>query len=173
MQMKRGTLLVALIAAALSTPAAAQTVSYLEAGEPTFSLTYPDGWEVRMPRTAGRNVISAYPTDGSLLWQGMWVMKESTSVEDAIARLEGMQRGLFQDVKLTGDPWSEELGSVEARCFESTGRYQGDQAVESFMALFELPGQRVGAVAYIGDPAGIETHRADLETLLESLEVMP
>jgi len=171
--MKKSTLAALLIIAALPIAAAAQTVSYLDAGEPAFSLTYPDGWEIRTPRTEGRNVISAFPTDGSLLWQGMWVMKESTSVEDAIARLEAMQRGLFQDVKLTGDPWNEELGGVEARCFKATGKYQNEQPVESFMALFELPGRRVGAVAYIGDPAGLETHRADLESLLGSLEVTP
>ena len=138
--MKKGTLAVLLIVAALPTAAAAQTVSYLEAGQPAFSLTYPDGWEVRTPRTEGRNVMSAYPTDGSLLWQGMWVMKDSTSVEDAIARLEAMQKGLFEEVKSNREPWSEKLGGVEARYFEATGKYQGDQPVKSFMALFELPG---------------------------------
>jgi hypothetical protein len=79
-----------LIAVGMVNVARAQMVTYLQGREPEFSVTYPDGWEVRMPRTDGRNVISAYPTDGSMLWLGMWIMKESTSVDDAVERLRAM-----------------------------------------------------------------------------------
>ena len=155
----------------LSSSATGQRMTYMAGGEPAFSLSYPDGWEIRTPRTEGRNVISAYPTDGSLLWQGMWIMKESTTVEEAIARLQAMERGLFEDVKLNQEPWTEQVGGVEAHCYRGTGKYQGDKPVESFMALFELPGERVGALGYIGDLDGIESHRADLEAMLQSLEI--
>lgn len=168
--MKRCSVLSIVAVACLASTAAAQRVAYMEGDEPAFSLTYPDGWEIRTPRTEGRNVISAYPTDGSLLWQGMWIMRESTSVEDAIARLQAMEKGLFEDAKLSQEPWAETVGGLEARCYKGTGKYQGDKPVESFMALFELPGQRVGVVAYIGEPDAIEAHQTDLANLMGSLE---
>lgn len=170
--MKPWIVLSALAVVGLASAARAQRVTYMEGGEPAFSLSYPDGWEIRTPRTEGRNVISAYPTDGSLLWQGMWIMKESTSVDDAIARLQEMERGLFEDVESSKEPWTETVGGLETRCYKGTGKYQGDKPVESFMALFELSGRRVGVVSYIGDPEGIEAHRADIEALLGSLEAV-
>lgn len=168
--MKRGLLLSVFVFVGLAAFATAQKVTYLQGEEPAFSLTYPDGWEIRTPRTEGRNVISAYPTDGSLLWQGMWIMKESTGVEDGIARLQAMEKGLFEDVKLNREPWTATVGGLEARCYKGTGKYQGDKPVESFMALFELSGQRVGVVAYIGEPDAIKAHQTDLEALMGSLE---
>jgi len=38
------------------------------------------------------------------------------------------------------------------------------------MALFNLPGKRVGALGYIGDPEAINAHRAELEEMMKSLE---
>ncbi len=42
------------------------------------------------------NVISAFPTDGSLLWQGIWIMRDTTSVDEAMERLKGMERGSLE-----------------------------------------------------------------------------
>ena len=98
-------------------------------------------------------------------------MRDSTSIEDSLARLEAMEKGLFADSKLIKDPWTERVGDLTLRCFMGSGTYQGDQAVESFMALFELPGNQVGAVGYIGDPAAIKAHGEDLHDLLQSLEI--
>jgi hypothetical protein len=169
--MKRTFLFLTVALIAISGSATAQQMTYNQGGEAAFSVTYPDGWEIRTPRTEGRNVISAYPTDGSLLWQGMWIMRDSESVEDSLARLEAMETGLFKDAKLIREPWTEKLGDLTLRCFMGSGRYQENQAVETFMALFQLPGNRVGALGYIGDPEAIKAHAEELHSLLQSLEV--
>lgn len=151
----------------------AQRITYLHDDAPAFSITYPVGWEIRTPRSEERNVISAYPTDGSLLWQGMWIMSESTSLEDALARLQAMELGLFKDAQPTQDPWTEKIGDLEVRCYRGRGLYQGDKPVETFMALFQLPDQQVGVLGYIGDPESLRTHAEDLRSILGSLRVVP
>ncbi len=168
--MKRWVVLAILAVVGLANAATAQMMTYMQDGEPAFSLTFPDGWEIRTPRVEGRNVISAYPTDGSLLWLGMWIMRQSTSVDDAVERLKAMELGLFEDVKLLKEPWTESVGGFEARCYKGTGRFKGETTVESFMAFFELPGEKVGALGFIGEPDGVKAHQAELETLLRSLE---
>ena len=169
--MKRILLVAAIAFIALGTAALAQTMTYTQGGEPAFSVTYPVGWEIRTPRSEGRNVISAYPTDGSLLWQGMWIMRDSTSLEESLERLEAMETGLFEEAKLIQEPWTETVGDLALRCYRGTGKYQGKQTVESFMALFELPAGQIGAIGYIGDPEAIETHAEGLHSLLQSLAV--
>jgi hypothetical protein len=169
--MKRALLLVTVALVAITESATAQQMTYTQGGEPAFSVTYPVGWEIRTPRTEGRNVISAYPTDGSLLWQGMWLMRDSASVEDSLARLEAMETGLFSDSKLIKEPWTEQLRDLTLHCFMGSGTYREDQTVETFMALFQLPGNRVGALGYIGDPEAIKAHAEGLHSLLQSLEV--
>lgn len=168
--MRRGFVLGIFLALAATSAVSAQTMTYVYEDKPAFSLTYPAGWEIRMPREEGRNVISAFPTDGSLLWQGMWIMRETSSVDEALDRLKAMEKGLFESVKLSKEPWTEKIGELEARCYKGTGMYQESQPVESFMALFELPGGRIGALGYVGDPQAIETHRAELTALMQSLE---
>ena len=170
--MKRWMLTAILAFAFMTSTAKAQMVTYLQEGEPSFSLTFPEGWEIRTPRAEGRNVISAYPSDGTLLWLGMWIMKESAGVDDAVERLKAMKAGLFEGMKTVREPWTEKLGALDARCFRGSGKYRGEKTVESFMALFELPGKRIGALGYIGEPDGVRTHRDDIEATLQSLEAV-
>lgn len=156
---------------ALSAAVPAQQITYLQGGVPAFSITYPVGWEIRTPRSEERNVMSAYPADGSLLWQGLWIMRETTSVDEAVARLQAMELGLLEDAALTQEPWTERIGNLDVRCYKGRGLYQGDKPVETFMALFQLPDQQIGALGYIGEAASIEARSQDLHTILYSLEV--
>lgn len=169
--MFRRLLWVGLVLFSISQMAEAQKVTYLDADQPAFSVTYPDSWIVRTPRIEGRNVISSYPNDGSLLWQGMWIMREARTVEESIERIKNMELGLFEDSKLKKDPWVERVGDLDAKCYSGSGLYKGARPVETFMAFFELSDQRVGVFGYIGEPDAIEANRGALEDMLYSLEV--
>ncbi|MEJ2085625.1 MAG: hypothetical protein P8Y44_08090, partial [Acidobacteriota bacterium] len=123
------------------------------------------------PRVEGRNVISSYPIDGGLLWQGLWVMRDVSTIEESIERLQSMELGLFEDTKLTKEPWVEAVNGVEVHRYSGSGLFKGETTVETLMSFFEVAGEKVGVVGYIGEPEAIETHRTDLEQMLDSLVV--
>ena len=148
----------------------AQAMIYLHDGEPSFSITYPDGWDIRTPRAKGRNLMSAMPSDNTLLWQGGWIVRDAETIDQAVDRLSGMEGRLFQNVKRSGEPWSRNVGSVVLRCHDGNGTYQESQLIEFRICVFQLSRSRVGALAFMGDPAVINARRGDLETMMNSLE---
>ena len=161
-----------LIGLSLTSSADAQLLTYVHDGQARFSLGYPDGWEIRTPRKEGSNLISAVPTDGSMLWQGVWLMQGAADVDEAAKMMGEMELGLFQDTKPVREPWDEKVGDLTIRCHQGTGLYNETDTVEYFIALFDV-GDHVGVLAYMGGTGALEAHRADLEEMVQSLELAP
>ena len=162
----------ALVLIASAGTAGAQVMSYMYEGTPAFSLEYPPGWEIRTAPDPAKPVISASPGDGGMLWQGVWIVRDATTVDAAIARLRAMEEQMFSGVEFPNDPRVETHGDVAVHCNEGSGSFQ-DHPIGISICLFPLAGDRVGAFVYMGDPGDIETHSADLQSMLASLEVMP
>lgn len=158
-----------LLVLTFSQPSSAQVMTLLHDSERVVSVTYPNGWQIRTPRAEGINIISAIPDDGSLLWQGLWVLKEAETIDQALERLHGLEGRLFSDVKLTKGPWQERIGELNIYNHEGTGLYQ-TKPVTFFISLFSLASQRIAALAYMGDPAAIELYKNDLTFIVQSLQ---
>ena len=161
----------ALLVLTISQITSAQVVTLLDDGAPSVSVEYPDGWQIRTPRKKGGNIIAAMPDDGSLLWQGLWILRETDSIDQARQRLGAMESRLFTDVKQTKDPWQAQIGELTVYNQEGTGLYQGSMPITVFMTLFLVPGQRVAALVYMGDPAAIDEHHSDLAFIVQSLQL--
>lgn len=165
-----GYLAVSLMALGSVQHAQAQVMVYLDEGEPAFWLTYPDGWDIRMPRSEHRDLISSMPADGSLLWQGIWIVRDAVNLDEAAKSLDGMEKRLFRNVQMTREAWDENIGPLVVRCREGTGVYEDKEAVRFRVCVFELSGNRVGALAYMGDPGAIDARQDDLDAMVQSLE---
>ena len=167
--MRKLLLMLALTSMLAGHTATAQTVALLHEGKPSISVTYPNGWQIRTPPEEGVNLISAMPDDGSLLWQGMWLVRDASTVAQALEILDKLPGRLFSDIQRTGEPAQKRIGSLDVVELRGAGTYNSTDPVKFFIYLFETPGQRIGAMAYMGRPGAIEKHRAGLETLLHSL----
>ena len=146
-------------------------MTLLQDDERVVSVTYPDGWQIRTPRIEGSNIIAAIPDDGSLLWQGLWVLREAGTIEQALERLHSLESRLFSDVKQTKDPWQEQIGELTVFNHEGTGTYQGSKSILFFVTLFEVSKQQVAALAYMGEPTAIEQYQEDLSFIVQSLRL--
>ena len=167
--MKR--IVLSLLVFAFTQVASAQVMTLLQDGKRVVSVTYPDGWQIRTPRIEGSNIIAAIPDDGSLLWQGLWVLREAGTIEQALERLHSLESRLFSDVEQTKDPWQEQIGELTVFNHEGTGMYQDSKSISFFVTLFEVGDQRVAALAYMGEPTAIEQHQDDLRFIVQSLRL--
>jgi hypothetical protein len=169
--MKRLLIITVLLAFAGGQSVSAQIVGLLHDGEPVISVVYPDGWQIKTPSKDGGNLISAMPADGSMLWQGIWLVRDAFSIAQAFNRLDAIENNLFTDVKQTKAPWQQQIGELTVHCREGEGVYKDTEPIELFIALFKISEQRIGALAYMGKPEAIKQHQADLDYLLRSLVV--
>ena len=167
--MRRSLVLPTLVSFLVGHAATAQVVTLLHEGKPALSVSYPNGWQIRTPGTEGVNLISAVPADGSVLWQGMWLVRDVTTVEQAVERLVNLPGRLFSDIKQSREPSQEQIGDLAVYKLRGTGTYKETEPVEFHIYLFEAPDQRIGAMAYMGKLTAIERHRGDLEAMLQSL----
>ena len=170
--MTRNIILVMLLVFGVFESAFAQVMTYLHEGDPAFSIAYPIEWDIKTARTEDRNLISAMPSDGSMLWQGVWIVRESLTVDEAIKALSDMEHQLFTDVKRVGEPWTEDIGALQVHCHQGSGLYKDSETVEILICVFQLPDNLVGAFAYMGDPEAISTHQNELQEMAGSLEAV-
>lgn len=138
-------------------------------GHAIISATYPNGWQISTPRKEGVNLFSVMPDDGSVLWQGIWLVRGASTMDQGLELLDNVPDRMFSDITRTGESSHIRIGDLDVVKLQATGTYKNTGPVEFFIYLSETSGQRIGAMAYMGRPGAIEQHRLDPQALLRSL----
>ena len=157
--------------------AKAQTMVYETAdGEPVFKITYPAGWTLDLRFDEPRNdlerpppprVVEAMPSDGSLVWLGIWIPPGVTNFTEAKEYLDSLEHYILTDVK-ADTPRTEQLNGMAARIIEGTAKKDKEE-VKWVMAFFQPVENVIGAALYVAVPAAAKSYQSDLDALVASL----
>ena len=155
----------------------AQTMLYeTDDGRPIFQITYPSGWTLDLDFDKPREefggpppprVVEAMPSDGSLLWLGIWIPPEVRNFQEAKVYLDSLEQHILTDVQ-AGEPRSEQLNGMPAYVIEGTAKKDNDD-VNWLMAFFQPVKDVVAAAFYVAVPAAEQKHKKDLDALVASL----
>jgi hypothetical protein len=145
-------------------------------GQPVFRIAYPSGWSLDLSlakpqEDAGTapppQVVAAMPTDGSLLWLGVWVPPGVSNFEQAKAYLDSLEQYILTEVKAEA-PRTDTINGMQARIMEGTAK-KDDDPVEWVMAFFQPQQGVIAAALYVGVVEAREKHKQDLEMIIGSL----
>jgi hypothetical protein len=158
--------LITMMAIALSVTLAgvgsAHEITLTDRFEPQFSVWLPNDWTV----TLKKERITAVTDDG-LLWCGVWDLENTPSLKIAKAKLEARAEAMFDDVAYD-EPVEVELEGMPGASVEGRGTLDGKKIV-FFLLTFQHADDRVGVVAFIGDPAIRKLYRTTIIDIADSI----
>ncbi|MFC1665578.1 hypothetical protein ACFL17_08130 [Pseudomonadota bacterium] len=155
----------------------AQTVIYnSQAGDPVFSITYPQGWSVdfnfkkpleNKDAPPPPRVVQSMPDDGSRIWLGVWLPPYLKDIQDGPKYLESLEQYILTEVK-ANDPVSQSLNGMPALIIRGSAKKDRD-AVEWTIAFFQASRDIVGAALYVGVVEDKKKHQSELDALIDSI----
>ena len=157
--------------------AQAQTVIYnSQAGDPVFSITYPQGWAVdfnfkkpleNKDALPPPRVVQAMPDDGSRIWLGVWLPPYLKNVQDGPKYLESLEQYILTDVKAR-PPETTSLNGMSAVIIQGSAK-KNKEPVEWTMAFFQAATSVVGAALYVGVIEDKKKQQSELDALIDSI----
>jgi len=156
-------------------PAAGQTVAYSLNETPLFTVRMPDGWKFESrpnPRNPTTKRISGTASNG-LVWFGVWVVKDATTVDQAYKYVQTTARTLINDAKETRSENMPAINGMKARYSEHTGTMKMQdgkpQVFDAQVVLFETGSGRVGIAVCMADTDGLKAEKANIDAFFKSI----
>ncbi len=143
----------------------AQQVFEYPADEPTFAITFPEGWTVE---SEDGESLSGAPEDGLVAVE--LVALEADEADGAIAEAKNAFAELYEDLKVD-EVQEGELGNMKVKLFNAKGTdEEGDKSNINCALFSPKGGTTYFMLFFVGSPEGSEKHAEALTGILQSME---
>lgn len=140
----------------------AHQITMTDKFDPQFSLWLPDNWNV----TLSENTINAVTPDG-LLYCVVWDITGVKTDAQAEKIIRERIDEVLDDVEYDPDT-KLELGEMDATIVEGTAEHE-DQDVIFLVTMFRHADDRVGVIAFVGDPEVRELYKGTIIDILSTV----
>lgn len=168
-------LLSALILIAFAVPASAQTQYTYPAKSPVLSITFPEGWDVKLDQEdmAGVSAVS----DDEEIEMYLWPLDEEDVAKDPEAAIKEAAQDAGKDIAewVSGatfkEPVSYEANGMSFVGIEGAGKSIEDKSdVTVSLAFFSPDNKTVFALLFYGSPEAEKKHAAALDSISKSIK---
>ncbi len=141
---------------------AAYWITYMPDGNSIFSIMLTDEWEI----TLDGEKMTGISQDG-LVWFTMGYLENYNNLEEAVSYASEKLSSRLTDLKLISASKTE-INDMPAIVFEGTGKEEGKDVIY-LAALFKTYENKIGGIAFVGDPIAKQLHNQDVVEMLDSL----